>query len=411
MGVLGENFKPNDLIEDSPHLIDKWILSRLAITVKQTNKAFHTYSFALATKTLYQFWLNDLCDVYIEAIKPIVYGKNGLEKLTEEENKNRQSTLQTLYTCLEVGLKLLHPFMPYITEELYHRIPARKGFSSSIMIAPYPQILQRIFFIFCFYLFYFHFLFFYILYFYFFIFFIFFFFAFYFHILFLLFYSFYFFYLNRFFFLAQVNEHPPLNTSLPSTSSSSASRFEDFETDSSASVFYNSQVESEFEYVEHINREIRASKSMYMKGNVKKQDPRVFVRINIPQKLEIFQKYKSFSNTLVWCSDIIVLTDQEDPEGCSLSVVDENTKVYVELSSLGLDYSKEIQRLDANLKKIQLEYKKLMQKMNGKLYSEKVPLEVQQQDAKRVIFSHFFSLLFRFCLFFFKKKIENCFGI
>lgn len=59
---------------------------------------------------LYDFWLKELADVYIEAIKPVMRG-------TDEQAK--EAARNTLYICLDYGLKLLHPSMPYLTEELY----------------------------------------------------------------------------------------------------------------------------------------------------------------------------------------------------------------------------------------------------------------------------------------------------
>lgn len=81
---------------------------------------------------LYDFWLKELADVYIEAIKPIMRG-------TDEEAK--KAARNTIYRCLDFGLKLLHPTMPYLTEELYQRLPHRPGSASdSICIAPYPSV-------------------------------------------------------------------------------------------------------------------------------------------------------------------------------------------------------------------------------------------------------------------------------
>jgi valyl-tRNA synthetase len=81
-------------------------------------------------QSLYDFWLKELADVYIEALKPVM--KNG----TEEEKKAARNTL---FRCLDSGLKLLHPSMPYITEELYQRLPHRlDNRPESISIAPFP---------------------------------------------------------------------------------------------------------------------------------------------------------------------------------------------------------------------------------------------------------------------------------
>jgi len=85
----------------------------------------------MATNAVYNFWLYELCDVYIEAMKP----------MTDETASitTKKSAQQTLYTCLDCGLRLLHPFMPFVTEELWQRL-ARipNDLTPSIMVSRYP---------------------------------------------------------------------------------------------------------------------------------------------------------------------------------------------------------------------------------------------------------------------------------
>lgn len=109
--------------------MDLWILSRLTTAVENTNKGFETYEFTASTNALYNFWLYDLCDVYLECVKPVF--QNG----TDNE---KASARQTLFTCLDNGLRLISPFMPYISEELYQRLPHAPNGPLSICIAPYP---------------------------------------------------------------------------------------------------------------------------------------------------------------------------------------------------------------------------------------------------------------------------------
>lgn len=110
--------------------MDLWILSRLATAVDASNKGFAAFDFAAATNASYNFWLYDLCDVYLECVKPIFQNGTDAEKLAAR---------QTLFTCLDNGLRLLSPFMPYISEELYQRLPRLDG-PPSICIAPYPTV-------------------------------------------------------------------------------------------------------------------------------------------------------------------------------------------------------------------------------------------------------------------------------
>ncbi|XP_061513040.1 valine--tRNA ligase isoform X1 [Anopheles gambiae] len=111
--------------------LDRWILSRLAGCIETANRGFEKYEFALATNACYNFWLYDLCDVYLECLKSVFQ--------TNDESA-KASARRTLYTCLNLGLKLLSPFMPFITEELYQRLP-RGDFATvaSICVASYPE--------------------------------------------------------------------------------------------------------------------------------------------------------------------------------------------------------------------------------------------------------------------------------
>ena len=86
------------------------------------------------TQNLYDFWKKELADYYLEAMKPVMKG-------TDEQAK--KAALNTLYICLDYSLKMLHPIMPYITEELWQRLPHIKGSQAeSIVIAQFPKELM-----------------------------------------------------------------------------------------------------------------------------------------------------------------------------------------------------------------------------------------------------------------------------
>ena len=86
----------------------------------------------MATQCVYDFWLYELCDIYIEAMKP-------LSSETAEESV-RRSAQDTLYTCLDLGLRMLHPFMPFVTEELWQRLPRRpEDKTISIAVSAFPE--------------------------------------------------------------------------------------------------------------------------------------------------------------------------------------------------------------------------------------------------------------------------------
>ncbi|XP_067865559.1 valine--tRNA ligase [Heterodontus francisci] len=130
---LGENFKPEDPVQDSSRgsLIDRWLLSRLSHAVELCNRGFNQYDFPAVTTAIYNLWLYELCDVYLECLKPVFTGT--------DENAARVAR-NVLYTCLDAALRLLSPFMPFITEELYQRLPRRSAQDPpSITVTPYPE--------------------------------------------------------------------------------------------------------------------------------------------------------------------------------------------------------------------------------------------------------------------------------
>ncbi len=107
-------------------LPDKWILSRLTMLIKTVDENIDSFRFHEAANQLYHFLWDDFCDWYIEASKP---------RLTAGDNQVRQLLVQILMRIL----KLLHPFMPYITEELYQKLPGR---AESLAIENFPVFRQ-----------------------------------------------------------------------------------------------------------------------------------------------------------------------------------------------------------------------------------------------------------------------------
>ncbi|KAG2182598.1 hypothetical protein INT44_005577 [Umbelopsis vinacea] len=138
MMKLGDNFtpRPDTKLTGNESLADKWILHKLNKAAIETNKALEDRNFMAATNIVYNFWIYELCDVYIEIIKPIC------DANTEGDEKAaiaKRSSQDTLYTCLDHGLRLLHPFMPFVTEELWQRLNRRQGDATiSITKARFP---------------------------------------------------------------------------------------------------------------------------------------------------------------------------------------------------------------------------------------------------------------------------------
>jgi len=109
-------------------LPDKWILSRLHTLTDTVSRSLDGYRFNDAAGALYKFVWHEFCDWYLEIIKPVLYDKTGQQK--------RESTLCTLAHVLRNVLILLHPFVPFVTEEIWHKLPATSG---SIMEAAFPE--------------------------------------------------------------------------------------------------------------------------------------------------------------------------------------------------------------------------------------------------------------------------------
>lgn len=110
---------------------DLWILRQFDDAVRAVTAALDARDFSSATRAAFHYFRDALCDVYIE------YSKKTLR---DGSDAAKEVTRQTLYTCLEGGLLLLHPFMPFLTEELWQRLPRRAGDTTeSVVIAAWPE--------------------------------------------------------------------------------------------------------------------------------------------------------------------------------------------------------------------------------------------------------------------------------
>lgn len=108
--------------------LDLWALSRLNAAVQGVNEMFDAHKIGEAVLVAYKFWMNELCAIYLEGLKPIMRGDDAEAKTASQ---------MVLYECLNAGLRILHPLMPYVTEELFQRLPGN-NIAESIMIAPFP---------------------------------------------------------------------------------------------------------------------------------------------------------------------------------------------------------------------------------------------------------------------------------
>ncbi|NII56553.1 valine--tRNA ligase [Luteibacter sp. SG786] len=128
---------------DSYSDADKWIRTRLAATAEEVKAQFAVYRFDLAAKAMYEFAWNDLCDWYLELSKP----SYRLEDPTSDQDDGQfaapseaAAAAYTLATTLEATFRLLHPVIPFITEDLWKRVAPALGIEGdTIMLRPYPE--------------------------------------------------------------------------------------------------------------------------------------------------------------------------------------------------------------------------------------------------------------------------------
>ena len=130
MNLEGFNYEDINL-EGHKTVADKWILTRLNETIEKVTVFFDRFEFGEAGRALYNFIWDDFCDWYIEMSKEILYGE-------DEAQKNMTRSILT-YT-LDKILKLLHPIMPFVTEEIWEKIPHT---GESLVVAPYPVVVPE----------------------------------------------------------------------------------------------------------------------------------------------------------------------------------------------------------------------------------------------------------------------------
>ncbi|HUB86512.1 MAG TPA: class I tRNA ligase family protein, partial [Verrucomicrobiae bacterium] len=132
-GQTQEEINPQLLTSD-----DKWILLKLDAAIREMNSAFADYKFSDATATLYRFFWSEYCDWYIEVSKAI---------LQSNDSARKANTLAVIDFVLSHTVRMFHPFLPFITEELWHGMgfsadmPDKQG-GKTIMFAPWPKPLD-----------------------------------------------------------------------------------------------------------------------------------------------------------------------------------------------------------------------------------------------------------------------------
>jgi valyl-tRNA synthetase len=130
LGSVGEGPVPASFPDSAP-LEDRWIRSRAAETIARVTEALEEYRFHDAAQEMYRFTWNDFCDWYLEAVKP---------RLATPTAPHRDAAIFTLLETLGITLRLLHPFLPFLTEELWQNLPQTQGL---LINAPWPKADER----------------------------------------------------------------------------------------------------------------------------------------------------------------------------------------------------------------------------------------------------------------------------
>lgn len=123
MNLEGRNYDENA----EPHDVDRWILMRLGLAAATVRDALSTYRFSDAANAVYEYFWNDFCDWYVEASKL---------SLHSDDDKEKDRAISMILKVLEESLRLLHPFLPFVTEEIYQMLPNRKGW---LISQAYPE--------------------------------------------------------------------------------------------------------------------------------------------------------------------------------------------------------------------------------------------------------------------------------
>jgi len=124
---LGDGFTPRPVAPEELEDFDRWILHRLNGAINEVSAALDEYKFNDAAGAIYDFWWHEFCDWYLELTKPRIYSDNAASSDTAR---------QVLYHVLKTSLRLLHPFMPYITEEIWDRV--KTGAEGRLILAEWP---------------------------------------------------------------------------------------------------------------------------------------------------------------------------------------------------------------------------------------------------------------------------------
>ncbi len=130
MNAEGVEAKP--LSEIKLTSADKWIIARLQSSIRDVTLAMNKFELGIACQIMYDFMWSDFCDWYIELVKPVLYS---------DDKSKKEGAVSVLLFVLENALKLLHPFIPFITDEIYKNLPNTSG---TVMTAEFPRYNSKL---------------------------------------------------------------------------------------------------------------------------------------------------------------------------------------------------------------------------------------------------------------------------
>jgi valyl-tRNA synthetase len=130
MNLDGSDARAEQQLPTAHAFANRWILSRLSVAIESVHAAVRDYRMDEATTSLYHFVWQDFCDWYLELSKPL---------LASSDPRLVRETQAVLVHTLETTLRVLHPMMPFITEEIWQRVPKREGLTRTIVLAHFPE--------------------------------------------------------------------------------------------------------------------------------------------------------------------------------------------------------------------------------------------------------------------------------
>ncbi|DBB14039.1 TPA: hypothetical protein ACH3X3_001004 [Trebouxia sp. C0006] len=310
---LGDDFVPVSDLHNSQQLPFgcQWILSRLTAAVDSTIKALHEYQFQSATQAVYSFWQYELCDVFIELIKPV---------MSSGDAATQQATRETLCTCLDVGLRLLHPFMPFVTEELWQRLPhPHSNANPSTTPPPLQQPTPS----------------------------------------------------------ANGSQAGPSgNGGDPSQSSIMMQPYPEPQ-----QAWHNPEAEEHMQLVDNAVRAVRKLRNDY---GLQRQRPQLFIQCKDRARGEVLSKLAGEIGSLTSCAEVTVQqAGAAAPPGCAPAVIDDSTIVQLLLAGI-LDPQKEIDKLQKEKVKVEERWNALKKKMATAEYAGKTPAKIKDMDMENL---------------------------